>query len=640
MSCALAGRSMAEHLFLCGLNQVQRARYGPGRELHLHGPSANVRLNIEDLRRRHRETEPELLADLLEIAVYVFAADCALSRGGRALKDFARRWRRLFHLVIAVRQPGSWTEPHRLHCLRQALEFLTEDSWTFEFVELTDPPGIQAYLPFSHSDNGRSSAGTIVPFSGGLDSFAGAVAELSQDNQHVVLLSRRIGGITDRRQRELAGVLKERYPKRVTHVPVHAGLTVKASKQEHTQRSRSFLLMALATAAAYMEQSDRILFYEHGIMSINLPIATQVVGARASRSTHPRSLMLLQQVARSIQAGDVKIENPFIWKTKTEIVRELKDKHEGAFIARSLSCSRTREISYYKPHCGTCAQCLQRRLSTLGAGASDLDPAEAYAVDLLTGTRQPGEDRAMAVDMIRSALEFRGMTDEQFAIRFASEFALFTNSFPGQDPSEVARCAADIFRRHGEFVRSVFIQAASDHAADLIDHALPDSCLLRIAIRTPGMEFDDAPIDAVRHNDLLDECAGTVAIANDDRIRLAVDSHRKQIVIDGLGALTSPTEYRIVSVLVDLFREDIRAERAPENFRTLSAEKLAEEASSTGDQSGRKAVSRLRRKIAEEYRKLYGGPLERDAVIENVWGQGYRINPSVRIVSPSQLRPR
>jgi Queuosine biosynthesis protein QueC len=362
-------------------------------------------------------------------------------------------------------------------------------------------------------------------------------------------------------------------------VPVHAGLTSQARAQEHTQRSRSFLLTTLATVAAFMEQSDRVLFYENGIMSINLPIATQVVGARASRSTHPRSLMLLQQLARSIRVRDVTIDNPFIRKTKVEVVRDLKDRPEGNLIRHTLSCSRTRDMSYYKPHCGRCAQCLQRRLSTLGAEASDLDPAEAYAVDLLIGPRQGGDDRVMAVEMMRSALEFRRMADAAFATRYAGEFAWLTDTFPGQAPSDVAHSVVDTFRRHGEFVWSVFRQAA-------------------------------------------------------------VDDIQKCILVDGLGPLTSPTDYRIVSVLAELFREDREVELAPENCRTLSATELAEKASIAGDQACRKAVSRLREKIDQEHQELYGSTLGQDAVIENVWGKGYRINPSVRIVSPSQLRGR
>ena len=143
----------------------------------------------------------------------------------------------------------------------------------------------------------------------------------------------------------------------------------------------------MAVVAAEIERTDRIRFYENGIMSVNLPISTQVVGARCSRSTHPHSLMLLQDLCRLISQGDIAIENPFVWKTKVEVVKELWGKPEGDAIRRTLSCSRTREITKYKPHCGKCAQCLQRRIATLGAGAAEVDPGEAYVVDLLLGPR-------------------------------------------------------------------------------------------------------------------------------------------------------------------------------------------------------------------------------------------------------------
>ena len=628
---------MAERLFLCGLSAAQQARYAAGRALHLHGPKANVRLHLDDLRGGLLEIEPELLTDLIEIAVYVFAADCAISRGGPALKEMGAQWRRQFRLVIAVRQPGSWAAPQRLHALREALQFLTEDCWTFEFVELENPPSIQEYLGFSDGDAVKTDGSTIVLFSGGLNSFAGAVTELSSGNQHVVLLSRRLGGMTDQRQIELAHELKVRYPKRVTHVQVHAGLTLETKAHEHTQRTRTFLLISMAIIAAFMEHSDRVRVYENGIMSINLPISTQVVGARASRSTHPRSLMLLEALVRLVGESDVRIENPFIWKTKVEVVQELKNRPEGQLIGHTLSCSRTRDMTHYKPHCGKCAQCLQRRISTLGAEASDADPAEGYAVDLLLGPRQAGEDRAMAVDMIRSALEFRRLSDADFATRYASEFAWLTSGFSDQEPSKVVRRSIDMFRRHGEVVRSIFKQAASDHAGNLIDHILPDSCLLQIVISVPGAELDQDFIGSGSQPD-VNEATADEAIADSDQVVLAVDNAQKRILIEGIGPLTSPAEYRIVSVLANLFREDRETERAPENFRTLSAAKLAEMVSSGGDQVARKAIARVREKISQEHQELYGIALALDAVIENVRGKGYRINPSVRIVSPDQLR--
>ena len=33
---------------------------------------------------------------------------------------------------------------------------------------------------------------------------------------------------------------------------------------------------------------NRVHFYENGIISLNLPVCAQVVGGRATRTTHPR----------------------------------------------------------------------------------------------------------------------------------------------------------------------------------------------------------------------------------------------------------------------------------------------------------------------------------------------------------------
>jgi 7-cyano-7-deazaguanine synthase in queuosine biosynthesis len=627
---------MAEQLFLCGVTPAQRAEYSGGRELHIHGPRANIRLRLDDIRRRLLDVEPTLLTDLAEIATYVFAADNSVRRGGVKFKNMGEAWRRSFRLVIAVRQPGTWREPQRLHTLREVLAFLTEDEWGFEFVELEKPPALDDYLNFSETGVDRPGNATIVLFSGGLDSFAGAVQELYSSNRHVVLLSRRIGGMTDSRQRELADELRRRHPRRITHVPVSAGLTDETQAIEHTQRTRSFLLTAMALIAAEIEGTDRIRFYENGIMSVNLPISTQVVGARASRSTHPRSLMLLESLCRLLQDGDTAIDNPFIWRTKVEVVQELRGKPEGDATRHTLSCSHTRHVDKYKTHCGVCIQCLQRRISTLGAGAGGADPGEAYAIDLLLGPRQRGLDRAMVVDTVRSALEFHRLSDAGFATRFAGEFAWLTTSFPGQAPDEVARKFMAMFRRHGEVVRTIFTEAASVHAGELIDHSLPGSCLLQLVVNAPDIEIEREPI-AAQLPDTYRELEASEEFTEQGEIRLAVDQDGKRILVGVIAPLTGPAEFKIVSELVRLYREDREAELVPENYRTISAADLAEAAGSEGDISGRKAISRIRKKISREYRSLYGSELGLDVIIENVLGKGYRLNPAVRVVTPDQI---
>lgn len=623
---------MPDHPFLCGLDASQAAAYKGGRTLNLHGSNPNVRLKLDDIRKGLLKTEPELLTDLIEIAAYVFAADCSVPRGGPTFPQVGAKWRRCFHLVIAVRDPGRWSAPQLLDALKEALEFLSDDAWHFTFEQLNDPPALLTYLTFA--DRPVESVGdtAILLFSGGLDSFAGAVHHLTTTNRHVVLMSRRLQGMTDSRQDELAGVIKCRSPKRVTHVTLQAGLTKETAAREHTQRTRSFLLAAMALVAAVMEGADRIKFYENGVMSVNLPISTQVVGTRASRSTHPRSLMLLERIGRLIAAPAVQFENPFLWMTKAEVVAGLLPHPESRSIARTVSCSRTREMTIAHPHCGRCAQCLQRSISTRSADTSQYDPQIDYAVDLLLGARQSTEDRTMASETIRSALDCWRMSEREFAVRFAGELAWLTMDCKQEPPDVVTRKCFDLFKRHGETVHAIFVRAHQQHAQEIFDQTLPDSCLLRLVPNSLAslemslaLEERPAPLD-------------TAELIESDEVSLAIDTTEKKVRINCIAPLSGATDFRLLSVLATMHLEDRENGLLPANYRTLSGDALADSVSCRSDQAARKAVERVRKHIADDWRKVFCTDLCIDAVVENVPRKGYRLNPRVRIVSPDQLR--
>ena len=72
-----------EHLVLCSGARPSRAATRSRLTLNLHGASANVRLEIEDISRRLLANLSDDHADLLEIASYIYAADSAISRGGK-----------------------------------------------------------------------------------------------------------------------------------------------------------------------------------------------------------------------------------------------------------------------------------------------------------------------------------------------------------------------------------------------------------------------------------------------------------------------------------------------------------------------------------------------------------------------------
>jgi hypothetical protein len=76
---------------------------------------------------------------------------------------------------------------------------------------------------------------------------------------------------------------------RILHVPVRANLKDDLG-EEPTHRTRSFLFAVLGAVTAQLLDLKRICFFENGVVSLNLPPVGQVVGARATRTTHPQAL--------------------------------------------------------------------------------------------------------------------------------------------------------------------------------------------------------------------------------------------------------------------------------------------------------------------------------------------------------------
>jgi hypothetical protein len=161
-----------------------------------------------------------------------------------------------------------------------------------------------------------------------------------------------------------------------------------------------------------------------------------------------------------------------------------------------------------------------------------------------------------------------------------------------------------------------------------------------MAIAAPGTELDESTPRPFPQDDHLppDEDTDDKLDAGGDQILLAVDEQQERILVYGFATLTSPIHYRIMCVLVELFRQDTSEQLAPKNFRTAKAAELADKTSSPDEEATRQAISRLRKKLSKEHQELYGSSLSQDAVIESVQGKGYRINPAVRIVSPDQIR--
>lgn len=471
-----------ERAILCGSASAGgNGQAAPALQLRLDN---EVHLKGDDLSRPVSANIPTVFADLIEIATYVYVADQAVTRGGDGVENVGADWRRRLLFTIPVRNLKFWRKPEVMTALVETLSFLSEDEYHFDFVDLTHPRPIQHYLPFSKTGKAQAIQ-EVVLFSGGLDSLGGAVQEVVCDKRGIALVNHRPTEKLSRRYRRLQELLAAKATEvgapQPVHVPVHINKE-KGLGREYTQRSRSFLYASIAATIAQAYDLSRIRFYENGVVSLNLPLSPQVVGAKATRTTHPRVLGGFARILSLVADRTFAVENPYIWKTKSEVVKHIADAGCGEFIKYATSCTHTWELTKLRTHCGTCSQCIDRRFAVLAAGAEATDPADAYGVDLLLHARTEGESRTMLASYVETASAVTKQSATEFFSRYGEVGRVVRHLHGSADVA--AMQIYDLYQRHSKQVVKVVDDGIAAHASAIRNRELPDSCLLRLVCDT------------------------------------------------------------------------------------------------------------------------------------------------------------
>jgi hypothetical protein len=172
---------------------------------------ARVNLSLNHITERMVETVPDALADLVEIACYVYCADQFTRRDSPKMPHLGENWRRRFRFVIPVREVDVWQRPDVLNVLASTLGFLSEDNYEFTFVQRAVRTGLQPYLDLaSGGPSGGFVPDRVVLFSGGLDSLAGAAQALLGEGKRVALVSHQSSPMVRSKQLDLLDALRER----------------------------------------------------------------------------------------------------------------------------------------------------------------------------------------------------------------------------------------------------------------------------------------------------------------------------------------------------------------------------------------------------------------------------------------------
>lgn len=485
----------AERAILCGGVAAGRLPVSDPCPLRLarHGTDANVTLGADAVRRELAQDVPPALRDLLDIAAYVYTADQAISRGSLAATDQGASWRRRQYFRVPVRVPDLWRDAETTRLLVELLSFLSDDTYEFDFRPWAGgEPGQTPLLDFKTTAL-TGEVDEVVMFSGGLDSLGGAVEEVVNQGRRVLLLNHRSNPKPVPAQKRLVDSLTERAVGNRPQFMAVWGKKRKALNKEYTQRSRSFLFASLGVTVAHMIGLQRFRFYENGVVSLNLPLAGQVVGGRATRTTHPKVLAGFRGLFSRVIGRGFGVENPFLWKTKTEVVRLIGEAGLAGSIGYAGSCTHTWARPASKTHCGDCSQCIDRRFAVLAAGLAGHDPADGYNIDLLVGDRSKEVSRLLVAGYLETVRRIRSMNDpRQFLDRFAGEVGRVLPHIPGGADAN-ARLVYDLLRRHAEQVWGAVEQGLVQHISLVTQRQLPPRCLLRQVIDSDALTPPTAP---------------------------------------------------------------------------------------------------------------------------------------------------
>lgn len=174
------------------------------------------------------------------------------------------------------------------------------------------------------------------------------------------------------------------------------------------------------------------------------------------------------------------MENPFLWKTRADVVKILGENGFADLIKYSVSCSHVREMTTLHTHCGKCYQCINRRFAVLASGYGHYEPSEIYKVDLLTGARETLEDRTMLESYVRTATEMAKMSEMEFFSHFGEASRVF--SYLEGTADENALKIWDLHKRHAGQICEVIDSAIQNHVKEIREGTLPSTCLLILAL--------------------------------------------------------------------------------------------------------------------------------------------------------------
>lgn len=260
-------------------------------------------------------------------------------------------WAREIPIQLPAYEHSQFQRAPAVGALAEAAWFLTGDRWNFEFVPRKAPaPRRQGTLPLA-----QGTVRHVVPFSDGLDSFAQVRFSISEHGRDAVVPVR--SGLGS--DRNFHGLMPLRIPRKFRG----------SRMQEVSYRTRPLVFYTLAAVAAVVTNADAVVIGENGQGALG-PACVPFADEWPFRSAHPAFVERWQNFLRAVLQRPVRFEQPQLWRTKGEVLADLRDKRLIAGWEWTNSCATRPKDRYGRRGCGICGGCLLRLVAAHGAGRS------------------------------------------------------------------------------------------------------------------------------------------------------------------------------------------------------------------------------------------------------------------------------
>lgn len=324
-------------------------------------------------------------------------------------------WPRRIAIEIPVYEFETFASSSVRSSLLDVATFLTGDVWHISFSQRSGTPIKETYLPLA-----EQQPEFVVPFSDGLDSFAQSEL-LRAAHGNAAVLAVQAGKL--QRGSENPGAHLVQVPRRF-----YAG-----HHREQSYRSRPLVYFAFAGIAAATVRAKAVVIGESGQGALG-PSFARFGNEWPLRSAHPGFTTRLSKFLSQALGSLVQFQLPQLWRTKGDILSELKDRGLLNGWSQTRSCSVRPFQRHGRAACGICGGCLLRQtaLNAAGIGRESNLAFEVSESDLVVRQK---DDSASPMSQ----------NEKEILARAALSMTLFAEVSEGKNSSEViSREARDI----------------------------------------------------------------------------------------------------------------------------------------------------------------------------------------------------